>query len=181
MANKFVISEREKNRILNLHTERMLLEREGVTTEQTTTASTVTQQTSVAPTTQQTTTAPTNPTAGRWDTAACPAGKANCVLKGLQNQMKVNDWCGPEILNKTLESYPKGRVGQPGAYKLLEDGVWGKTSNAVYTSCKQSMDTKIANLKSAGGGGGQATSGTTAQIIPVGGNLSANDIQTLIS
>jgi len=173
MANKFVISEREKNRILNLHTEKMLLERQGDATTATTTATTAT----TTPTTATTIT--TNPLAGRWDTAVCPSNVKNCDVLSLKRQMKINDFCDPKILNSTLESIPKGKTGQPGSYRLLEDGVIGNTTKTVYNSCKGSIDVKVANLKATGGGG--TGTGTAPQTIPVGGNLTANDIQTLIA
>ena len=102
-------------------------------------------------------------------------------MVSLKYQMKINDFCDPKILNSTLENIPKGKTGQPGSYKLIEDGIIGSTTKTVYAACKGSIDVKVANLKGASTGGGGTGTGTATQTIPVGGNLTANDIQTLIA
>jgi hypothetical protein len=157
MSKKFIISEKEKSRISNIHNKRILMEREGdKLSEQTTQQPTQTapqQPTQTAP--QQ----PSAPTTPRYSTAVCPAGKVKCDQTVLRIQVRMNDECA--------ELSPK----------LVEDGIYGKNTTAAWALCKS----KLKPTKQVQGGGSQSTqtTGTTPEV-KVGEPISANDIATLI-
>lgn len=171
MSKKIIISEREKNRISELHTRRILMERNGgkvETTEQDATATPTTQTTTAAPapTTQTTTAAPT-PT--RYTTAVCPAGKPKCDQSVLRIQIRMNDEC-PDMSQT----------------KLIEDGIFGSKTTSAWSSCK----TKLKPTKTTGSTQTNQSTGTQQtgqpQNVAIGGGqpeidtkISANDIATL--
>jgi hypothetical protein len=197
MSNKFILSERERNRILNLHNQRILMEREG---EQTPPPTPAASQPAPNPQTPPPTPAASQPApnpqtppptpaasqtvqqptklAGRWDTASCEGKTSRCDVKGLKKQMRINDLCTPDVLNAVLVNYSKGRVGEPGSYKLKEDGDFGTVSTKAGEACMTSIQAKISQGQSQQP---SSTGPTGPQPIPVGGNLTANDIKELIS
>lgn len=217
MVNKFILSEKEKSRISNLHTQKILLERKFKNsnrniTEQEQAVQYYKDQTgkviklvgnqsppqgatpatpgeyldqNPTATVSQTQVQPTQQTLkGRWDTAQCPTGKGSCEVKSLVAQIKINEFCTPDVLNAVLTNLPKGRVGSAGSYKLKEDGIWGNTSNSVWGACQKSVTENINKQKGLTpqqSGSQQSGSQSGPQPIPVGGNLTANDIKELIS
>jgi hypothetical protein len=152
MSKKFIISEKEKSRISNIHNKRILMEREGEQTPQQPTQTAPQQPTQTTP--QQ----PSAPTTPRYSTAVCPAGKPKCDQTVLRIQVRMNDEC--------TELSPK----------LVEDGIYGKNTTAAWALCK----TKLKPTKQVQGGGGQSTQtpGVTPEV-KVGEPLTANDIATL--
>ncbi len=220
MVNKFIISEKEKSRISNLHTQKILLEqkfknsnrniteqvnyykdaqgkivklegpmsaplgtepateKEYLAQNPTTTVSQTQQPAPQQLATPQPAPQPAKLT-GRWDNASCAGKSDRCKVDGLKYQIKINDLCNPEVLNAVLIKLPKGRVGSVGSFKLNEDGDVGPTTLTAAEACRSSIKLKTSQ------GQPQTSTPTVStggpQPLPVGGNLTANDIKELIS
>ena len=102
---------------------------------------------------------------------ACKTGtNKECALS---LQQKHNLECKPDILNATLMNFPKARTGTEGNYKLKEDSNLGSGTKAVIAAC---------NLPKVGATPANPTqqSSVLNPTIPVGGNLTDNDIMTLM-
>lgn len=161
MSKKIIISEREKNRISELHTRRILMERNGDKVE-------TTEQDATAQTTQTTTAAPA-PT--RYTTAVCPAGKPKCDQSVLRIQIRMNDEC-PDMAQT----------------KLIEDGIFGSKTNSAWSSCKTNLKpTKTTGSTQTNQSTGTQQTGQSQNVVIGGGQpeidtkISANDIATLIA
>ena len=108
MKKRIILTESEKESILNLHSEfkKRLVE-----------------QATTGTTTGNTTTTTGGTTTERWRTATCAGLGANkkpaCKDKVLQVQIKINDKCPTDKLPT----------------KLVEDGIWGPKTNAAFTAC----------------------------------------------
>ena len=108
MKNRIILTESEKESILNLHSEfkKRLVE-----------------QAATGSTTGNTATTTGGTTSERWKTATCAGLGANkkpaCKDKVLQVQMKINDKCPTDKLPT----------------KLVEDGIWGPKTTTAFTAC----------------------------------------------
>lgn len=200
--NIFLVSEQEKNSILNMHinaTKNLYLSKYGILKEQVnyykdktgkitklegpmsapldtelaTQAEYDAQEGKVA---QGTVNNQTPVKQTRYKQGACKKGgnKKECALS---IQMRLNDECKSDILNNSLINFPKARTGTEGSFKLKEDGNVGSGTRSAYTSCKLTNVVSTPVVAQQGGGGSNQTQIT----IPVGGNITANDIQTIIS
>ena len=107
----------------------------------------------------------------RYKRGACETGTIQECALALQYRM--NDECKPDILNATLVNFPKARTGTVGNYKLKEDSNLGSGTKAVIAAC---------NLPKVGATPANPTqqSSVLNPTIPVGGNLTDNDIMTLM-
>jgi hypothetical protein len=137
MGQKIILSEREKKRISDLHTSRVLLEQAS---EPATTIPPVTPVTPVTPV------APVV-TEPRYKKAVCPAGNPKCDQTTLRIQIRMNDEC--------KELTPK----------LVEDGRIGSKTTSAWTMCKSKLTpTKVvagAGVPAAGvPAAGVSTTGT---------------------
>lgn len=200
--NIFLVSEQEKNSILNMHinaTKNLYLSKYGILKEQvnyykdktgkiTKLEGPMSAPLDTEPVTQAEYDAQEGKVAQgsvnnqtpvkqtRYKQGACKKGgnKKEC---GLSIQMKLNDECKSDILNNSLINFPKARTGTEGSFKLKEDGNVGPGTRSAYTSCKLTNVVSTPVVAQQGGGGSNQTQIT----IPVGGNITANDIQTIIS
>ena len=111
MGQKIILSEREKKRISDLHTKKILIEQasEPVTT--------------ITPVTPVTPVVPVTPvfTEPRYKKAVCPAGNPKCDQTTLRIQIRMNDEC--------KELTPK----------LVEDGRIGSKTTSAWTMCKSKL------------------------------------------
>lgn len=112
----------------------------------------------------------------KYKQGACKKGgnKKDCAES---IQIRLNDECKSDILNNSLINFPKARTGTEGSFKLKEDGNLGSGTRSAYISCKLPNVVSTPVVAQQGGGGSNQTQIT----IPVGGNITANDIQTIIS
>jgi hypothetical protein len=150
MSKKFVISEKERNRISKIHNQRILMERVGVKEQQSPQATT-------PPTAQQAPQQPTQTGSTRYQTAVCPAGKVKCDQTVLRAQIRMNDECGLTV-------------------KLVEDGIKGDKTTEAWGICKS----KLKPTKQVQGGGGQQQgTQIQGDQVKTGEPITANDIATL--
>lgn len=153
MGQKIILSEREKKRISDLHTSRVLLEQGVVGPENKPDTKSwnapmaddkksVTQAEPII-----TTTTTTVPTAGpRYKKAVCPAGNPKCDQTTLRIQTRMNDEC--------KELTPK----------LVEDGRIGSKTTSAWTMCKSKLTpTKVV------AGAGVPAAGVPAAGVPAAG------------
>ena len=110
----------------------------------------------------------------RYKRGACDNGiTRECVESA---QIRTNDECKPDILNATLVNFPKARTGTDGNFKLKVDKVYGPGTKAVIAACNLPKLPKVgatpANLT--------PQSSVLNPTIPVGGDLTNNDIMTLM-
>ena len=185
MVKKFILSEKEKSRISNMHTQKILLERGFKNLNQSITEQVnyykdaqgkivklegpmsaplgtepATEQEYLAQNPTITVTPPqgqpTQPKTPRYSTVACTGAKCNpTIIKG---QARMNDECPSKTLNDSLKPfYPSKYItGSEPNLKILEDGRSGKITTAAWTACKGNLTpTKVA------GGGGTTTQGST--------------------
>ena len=107
----------------------------------------------------------------RYSKLACKTGTTQDCALALQQ--KHNYEYKPDILNATLVNFPAARTGTPGNYKLKEDSKLGSGTKAVIAAC---------NLPKVGATPATPTpqSSVLNPTIPVGGDLTNNDIMTLM-
>jgi hypothetical protein len=164
MKNKFIISENEKNRILGLHVQKILIERNRGKVEISEQAETPKEldPTIETPTLPKKTEVIKPPVTPRYKTAVCPDGKVRCNQTVLRVQIRMNDECDD--------------IAQT---KLVEDGILGVKTNSAWSSCKS----KLKPTKQVQGSGGQEQGTKVSQIqggqVKTDEPITANDIATL--
>lgn len=199
MVKKFILSEKEKSRISNMHTQKILVERGFENSNQSITEQVnyykdaqgkivklegpmsaplgtepATEQEYLAQNPTVTVTPPqgqpTNTVATRFSTAVCPGKDTRRGGKCVDKVLKIQVRMNDECPSDVL------------TVKLKEDGVIGPKTNTAFAACKG----KLKPTKVAGGGGTSTTSGSTttqgttvAQGPKIGEPLTANDIATL--
>ena len=198
MVKKFILSEKEKSRISNMHTQKILLERGFENLNQSITEQVnyykdaqgkivklegpmsaplgtepATEQEYLAQNPTITVTPPqgqpTTTGATRFSTAVCPGKDTRRGGKCVDKVLKIQVRMNDECPSDIL------------TVKLKEDGVIGPKTNTAFAACKG----KLTPTKVAGGGGttttgSTTTQGTTATQGPkIGEPFTANDIATL--
>jgi hypothetical protein len=117
MKKRIILTESEKERILNLH----VTAKNRLSEQQDAQQPAAQQPAAQQPVAQQTPQGGT--TSERWKTATCAGLGANkkpaCKDKVLQVQIKINDKCPTDKLPT----------------KLVEDGIWGPKTTTAFTAC----------------------------------------------
>lgn len=187
MNNKFILSEKEKSRISNMHTQKILLERGFENLNQSITeqeqavqyykdetgkiiklvgnqspplgSEPATPEEYAAQNPTVTVTPPQGqPKTPRYSTVVCTGG-GKCDPIIIKGQARMNDECPANILNDALKPfYPSKYItGSEPNLKMLEDGQSGKITKSTWTACKP----HLKPTKVDGGGGGTTTQGST--------------------
>lgn len=94
-----------------------------------------------------------------------------CNDEFLKMQILINDTCDETVLNNLMRNYPNANIFLDGRLQLLEDGEFGKATQAAFLACQSDIIRKGTSGISvnSGSSGSSGVSGTSGSVGVQGG------------